>query len=116
MTRGDAAVERAAARLEAWSRHEDAEFVRKLKPSLVRRRLRESPPGDDGGGRNGDGDLRSRLEAERTEARELLAQMRPQAVAGRLPRPNPLLVVLGAFALGVALARLAAARAHAHPL
>lgn len=143
---GDALVERAAVRLEERARglarrnglraklaaelEQDAEFLRRLKPSLVRARLRESPPAA-GNGAGHAGGLRERLEAERAEARELFGKMKPREMAARVggpeKKPKPpsggegggakqaLLVVGASLAAGILLARLLDWRGHAHP-
>ena len=119
MSKGDQIIEQAAERLRDLSQKaaarggvgevlaetlaEDAEFVQKLKPSLIRARLRgENPPVSTG----------SRA------ARRPVAPSGPQ-IAKRLKPPgagpNPFVVVGAALAVGVALAKLIDWRGHAHP-
>ena len=114
--RGDAAVERAADKLRqlaeraaangglkgklAESMAEDAEFVRKLKPSLIVARARGEAPTDQEPGT------------------VTLAPGGPQL--GRRPKTpgttrNPWMIVGIAFAAGVVLAKAIDWRSHAHP-
>ena len=118
MTRGDQIVERAAEKLELAARKaaergglaakvaaelgEDAQFLRKLKPSLIAARAKGEAPTD---GRP--------AEPPRAPSRPQLTA-RPKAPGGD-DGPNPLLVVGIAFALGVLLAKLIDWRGHAHP-
>ena len=112
MTRADDVVERASERLGEASRRvaarggiagklakplaEDSAFLRKLKPTLVRERLRGGHPPD---------------------------PKPPAAPSGpQLPRPggggagqNPVVLVAAAFAVGILLAKLIDWRGHAHP-
>lgn len=81
---------------------EDAAFVRKLKPSLVAARVRgEAPTGEQ-------------------PATGTVTPVTPAPKAGK-PNggggggPNPWLVAAGAFAVGIALAKLIDWRGHAHP-
>ena len=76
---------------------DDADFLRKLKPELIKRRAR---------GEN----------AARTEPRP--APPAPSAPRPRKPSgagPNPFVVIGGALVLGVALAKWLDWRGHAHP-
>ena len=115
--RGDAAVERAADKLRALAERaaadgglkaklaeplaEDAEFLRKLKPSLIVARARGEAPTDQEPGA------------------VTLAPGAPQL--GRRPKPpdanapNPWMIVGIAFAAGVVLAKAIDWRSHAHP-
>jgi hypothetical protein len=110
--RGDALVERGAAKLQELSRDlasrggfgaqiapdlaEDAEFLRKLKPSLIAARIRGEAP------RN----------AKPPEERP-----KPRPTKPKTPweGPNPLLFVGGALVLGIVLAKVVDWRGHAHP-
>lgn len=92
MTRGDELMEHGAERLETLA-DKDAAFLRKLKPSLVAKRVR-------GGA--------SPLEPAPPQP---AARAKAKAHGG----PNPLLVAVAAFALGVAIAKLIDWRGHAHP-
>jgi hypothetical protein len=110
-TKSDAVVERGAERLrelsEAAARRggvagklaqplaEDAVFLRKLKPTLIKARIKGDAPTDE----------------------------QPQPVAGPVPNreaktqggPNPFAVIGGAAGAGLALAKLIDWRGHAHP-
>jgi hypothetical protein len=107
MTTGDEAVESAADKLRQASERaaargglaaklagplaEDSAFVRKLKPSLVKARLRgESPP-------------------------EPAAPGRPQLGPRSQGEPNPFVLLGVAFVAGILLAKLIDWRGHAHP-
>jgi hypothetical protein len=70
---------------------EDAVFLRKLKPSLVKRRLRGEPPRAPSGPQLGE---------------------RPKPPGAG---PSPFLVVGAALVGGIVLAKLIAWRSHAHP-
>jgi hypothetical protein len=125
MIKGDLLVERGAAGLEGLSRKaaakgglaatfadelaEDAAFLRKLKPSLIKARAQGKAP----------------INRARQEPR---AHSRPQVSASRPPRrrrpkrrrkrtggPNPFLVAGVALAAGIALAKVIDWRGHAHP-
>lgn len=122
-SKGDQAVERAATKLretaDAWAAEggakaklaellaEDAEFLPKLKPSLIVARVKGELPTD-----------------------EVPSQPRVAPAAPQIPKkrpapktpsggpgggPNPFLVVAAALALGIALAKLVDLRGHAHP-
>ena len=112
----DDLVEKGAARLESLAREaaarggtagnfadelaEDAAFLRRLKPSLMVARARGELPTDEEPG---------------TEVKPALG-----AQAGERPKPNgggpnPLAVVAGALAAGIALAKIIDWRGHAHP-
>jgi hypothetical protein len=112
-TKSDAMVERGAQRLHALSEAaarrgglagklaqplaEDAAFLRKLKPSLIKARMKGEAPTSE----------------------------KPQPVAGPTPArrdtsgadggPNPAAVIAGAAAAGLALAKVIDWRGHAHP-
>jgi hypothetical protein len=125
MSKGDLLVERGAARLEDLSRKaaekggfaaklsdelaEDAVFLRKLKPSLIKARAKGRAP------------------IARAEDREPEAPSAPQIAAPRRkPKaktkkrrlsggPNPFLVAGVALAAGIAIAKVIDWRGHAHP-
>ncbi|MBW3592535.1 MAG: hypothetical protein KY396_02470 [Actinobacteria bacterium] len=115
MRKGDQLVEQAADRLHELSQKaaarggmgevvaetlaEDAEFVRKLKPSLMRARMRGfNPPVATG--------------ALRAAPSGPQIAKRPKSSGGG---PNPFVVVGAALAAGIALAKLIDWRGHAHP-
>ena len=123
MSKADLLVERGADRLEHLSRKaaakggfaakladglaEDADFLRKLKPSLIRARAKGRAP------------------ITRASDREPQAPSEPQIAAPRRqpkakgrPRrggPNPFLVAGLALAAGIAIAKVIDWRGHAHP-
>ncbi len=80
---------------------EDAVFIRKLKPSLMRKRARGDAPKNEKPG-----------EPRRAPAGPQLGERpKPKAAGG----PNPFAVVGAALAAGVALAKWIDWRGHAHP-
>lgn len=126
MSKGDLLVERGAVKLEELSRKaaakggfvasladelaEDAVFLRKLKPSLIKARAKGKAP------------------AERTPQAPPPAPSGPQISASRPPKrrrlkrrkkraggPNPFLVTGLALAAGIVLAKVIDWRGHAHP-
>jgi hypothetical protein len=126
MSKGDLMVEKGAARLEELSRKaaakggfvanladelaDDAAFLRKLKPSLIKARAQgkapinsapQEPPRAPSGPRNS----ASRPPKRRRPKR------RRRAGGG----PNPFLVAGVALAAGIALAKVIDWRGHAHP-
>ncbi len=126
MSKADLLVERGAERLEELSRKaaakggfaakladelaEDAAFLRKLKPSLIRDRAK---------GRAGRAPITraSDREPEAPSAPQITAP-RPKPKAKRRPRgrgPNPFLVAGVALAAGIAIAKVIDWRGHAHP-
>jgi hypothetical protein len=114
MTRGDQAVETAADRLETFvdkaraeggvkakvgeALEDDPEFLRKLKPSLIRARAKGEQP----------------TEPIRT-TRPPRARSQPKAKRTSGGGPSPWLVVGAAFALGMLAAKALDWRGHAHP-
>jgi hypothetical protein len=119
MTRGDAAVESAADKLDRFVRNarasggvkgkvgdalsDDAEFLRKLKPSLIRARVKgeastDEPPGGTRSAPSG----------------PQLSRPKPPK-SKRSGGPSPWLVVGAALAGGYVLAKLIDWRGHAHP-
>ena len=116
MSRVDELLERGANRLQAladeWAAEggtkaamaddlaEDAAFLRKLKPALIKARIRGELPTD------------------RPPGSDVVAPSGPQL--GQRPKPggggpNPWLVVGVALAVGIALAKMIDWRGHAHP-
>ena len=117
MNRADAAVERAADKLQAAAQRaaaqggvkaklaeelaDDAAFIRKLKPSLIAARARGEAPTD------------------QKPSEGVVAPSGPQL--GDRPKPpreggpNPLAVVGAALAVGILLAKIIDWRGHAHP-
>lgn len=81
---------------------EDAAFLRKLKPSLIRARARGEAPTD---GRPGH-------EPVAPAAPQLGRRSNPMRGRGGV---NPLLVVGAAFAAGIVVAKVIDWRSHAHP-
>jgi hypothetical protein len=80
---------------------EDAAFVRKLKPSLMRARYRGELTTN---GEPGDG-------VRAPAGPQLGTRPKPPSTGG----PNPFVVVGAAFAVGVLLAKIVDWRGHAHP-
>jgi hypothetical protein len=113
MTKADQAVESAADKLDSFVTEarrsggvkakvahalaEDPEFLRKLKPSLIKARAKgESPP----------------VDAPRAPAGPQLERPRPRKAGGG---PSPWLVIGAALAAGYVLAKVIDWRGHAHP-
>jgi hypothetical protein len=121
MSAGDHQVERAADKLQetanrlsgqggvkeklADSFADDAAFVRKLKPSLMKARLRGKAPTD---GRPAEG-------VHAPSGPQVGTQPKPNPPREGGDGPNPFVVVAVAFAVGVAIAKLIDWRGHAHP-
>lgn len=119
MSRGDHAVERAASRLETTAQRfaaeggtkaklaemlsEDAAFIRQMKPSLIRARMK--------GEARTDG---SPADHPRAPGISQLGE-RPKPKGGSGRGPNPFVVVAAAFAVGIVLAKVIDWRGHAHP-
>jgi hypothetical protein len=119
MTKGDAAVESAADKLDRFVRSarssggvkakvgnalsDDADFLRKLKPSLIRARVKGEAPTDEppGGTRS-------------APSGSQLSRPKPPK-SKRSGGPSPWLVVGAALAGGYVLAKLIDWRGHAHP-
>jgi hypothetical protein len=123
MSKGDQLIERGASRLEELSRRaaakggfqaklagelaEDAEFLRKLKPSLIAARARGQAPTDQTPGSRPQAPSTSQITTER---------MPRKAKTGRPGGgPNPFLVAGIALAAGIAIAKIVDWRGHAHP-
>lgn len=117
-TRADEMVERAATRLEELSQEaatsngikaklanelaQDADFLRKMKPSLVKERIKGNEPVEPAGG----------------AAPHPTPPPRPSKPKPKGPGsggPSPILVIAVAFAVGYALAKVMDWRGHAHP-
>ena len=122
MSKGDLLVERGAERLEQLSCKaaakggfvatladelaEDAAFLRKLKPSLIKARAKGTAP------------VASVPDWEpQAPSAPQASKPRPKPKAKRKRRkgPSPLLVLGGALAAGVVLAKVIDWRGHAHP-
>jgi hypothetical protein len=116
MTKGDAVIEKGAGRLQDLSRKaaqkggagtkvaralaDDAAFLRKLKPSLIKARARGEAP------------------TSQQPGEGVVAPSTPQL--GKRPKakgkgPNPFLVAGAALAVGIVLAKVIDWRGHAHP-
>ena len=123
MNKGDQLIERGATRLEELARDaaakggfqakladellEDAEFLRKLKPSLIAARARGQAPTDQPPGARPQAPSAPQIKTER---------MPKKTKTGRPGGgPNPWLVAGVALAAGIALAKLVDWRGHAHP-
>lgn len=120
MNRGDQLIERAAARLQETANQfaaeggvkaklaetlaEDAAFVRQLKPSLIRARLK--------GEARTDGSPAAATPPRAPGVAQLGERPAPP---GSGSGPSPFLVVAAAFAVGVVVAKLIDWRSHAHP-
>lgn len=120
MSRGDHVVELAASRLETTAQRfaaeggakarfaellsEDAAFIRQMKPSLIRARMKGEARTDGG-------------PADHPPRSPGVAQLGARAKPKDAPRggPNPFVVVGAGFALGVLLAKAIDWRGHAHP-
>jgi hypothetical protein len=114
MTRGDKLVERAADRLEAYAREaagetglksklaaplaDDAVLLRGMRPSRIAARLRGEP-------------------AHEAGVSTPLPRREPEARGTRSPDrgPSPILFAVGAFAMGLLIAKVIDWRGHAHP-
>lgn len=118
MTGADQTVERAANKLQRLANQlageggvkaklaeplaEDADFIRKLKPSLIKARAKGHPPTEPAGG------------TPRAPSGPQVDRPKPPK-AKRRGGPNPWLVVGAAFAAGYVLAKVVDWRGHAHP-
>ena len=108
-------VERAASRLEELSQEaaasngikaklapelaQDADFLRKMKPSLVKERIKGNEPVEPAGG----------------AGPPPKPQPRPKARRPGSGGPSPIVVIALAFAVGYAIAKIVDWRGHAHP-
>lgn len=118
LDKGDRAVERAAERLQSTADRfaaeggakaklaealaDDAAFLRRLKPSLVRARMKGESPTDMSPAQ---GTVRAGMTS--------FGEQPPSSRSGG--GPSPILVVAAAFAVGVVVARMIDWRSHAHP-
>ena len=124
MSKGDLMVEKGAARLEDLSRKaaakggftarladefaEDAAFLRKLKPSLIKARAKGQAP------------INRAPQEPRAPSPQVYAsrppkRRRPKRRLKRSGGPNPFLIAAVALAAGIALAKVIDWRGHAHP-
>jgi hypothetical protein len=117
MTRGDQTVERAADRLDEMAQHaarddgvmakladplaDDAALLRGMRPSQIAARVLGRPGGEPGANQP--------LPAPEPEP--------PKARSSKKRRggPSPILVAVGALALGIVIAKVIDWRGHAHP-
>jgi hypothetical protein len=122
MSRADRLVERGAEKLEQLSREmaarggaasklapdlqEDAAFLRKLKPSLVKARVRGGAPN----GGSGASSEEPKTEVNAPRGPQLEKRPKPPGAG-----PNPFVVVGTALVLGIVLAKVLDWRGHAHP-
>ena len=114
MTRGDQVIERAASKLDEIAQQaaredgvksklaeplaEDAALLRGMRPSQIAARVRGRPGGEPG----------AKHPLPPPEPR---AQPKPKRRGG----PSPILVAIGAFAVGIVIAKVIDWRGHAHP-
>ena len=121
MTKADTFVERGAVFLEGLSRKaadaggfvaklaeplaDDAEFLRKMKPTLVLARLRGEAPPDTS--QNGDTVMQPPPPVPESDPKP----KKKKSGGG----PNPLVIVGAAFVAGVFVAKVVDWRGHAHP-
>jgi hypothetical protein len=127
MSKGDLLVERGAAGLERLSRKaaakggfaanladelaEDAAFLRKLKPSLIKARAKSDAPIN-----RAPQEPRSRVASSPPiSASRPPKRRRPKRRRKRGGGPNPFLVAGVALAAGIVLAKVIDWRGHAHP-
>lgn len=133
MSKGDVIVERGATLLEQLSRKvaaeggfaaklaeplaEDADFLRKLKPSLVAARFRGEAPTDGYVARTA---TSSPIPPPPDQMPSPPDQMPSPPEKSQKPKgsnggPSPIVVAVAAFALGIFAAKLIDWRGHAHP-
>ena len=119
MTRGDHVVERAADKLDEIAQQaaredgvkaklaeplaEDAALLRGMRPSQIAARVRGRPGGEPG--------AKQPLPVPEPEPEP----PKPRAEHKRRGGPSPILVALGAFAVGIVIAKVIDWRGHAHP-
>ena len=124
MSKGDLMVEKGAARLEELSRKaaakggfvanladelaEDAAFLRKLKPSLIKARAKGQAPINRA-------PQEPRAPSPQVSASRPPKRRRPKRRLKRSGGPNPFLIAAVALAAGIALAKVIDWRGHAHP-
>ena len=118
MTRGDQVIERAASKLDEIAQQaaredgvksklaeplaEDAALLRGMRPSQIAARIRGRPGGEPG--------AEHPLPPPEPEL-EPRAEPKPKRRGG----PSPILVAIGAFAVGIVIAKVIDWRGHAHP-
>jgi hypothetical protein len=129
MSKGDLLVERGAARLEDLSRKaaakggfaakladdlaDDAAFLRKLKPSLIKARAKGRAPIARTADREPPTPSASQMTTPPPKPKR---RPKPKAKKGRTRRgPNPFVVAGAALAAGIVLAKVIDWRGHAHP-
>jgi hypothetical protein len=126
MSKGDALMERGAVKLEELSRKaaakggfaasladelaEDAAFLRRLKPSLIKARAQGKAPINRAPQKPPRPSSAPQISASRRPKRR-----RPKRTRRRGGGPNPFLVAGVALAAGIALAKVIDWRGHAHP-
>jgi hypothetical protein len=119
MTRGDQAVESAADKLETIVKNaqssggvkakaaralaDDPDFLRKLKPSLIKARAKGEAPTDEPAGGRPTGPSVAQFERPKPPKKK------------RSGGPSPFLVIGAALAAGYVLAKVIDWRGHAHP-
>ncbi len=124
MSKGDLMVEKGAARLEELSQKaaakggfvanladelaEDAAFLRKLKPSLIKARAKGQAPINRA-------PQEPRAPSPQVSASRPPKRRRPKRRLKRSGGPNPFLIAAVALAAGIALAKVIDWRGHAHP-
>ena len=124
MSKGDLMVEKGAARLEELSRKaaakggfvanladelaEDAAFLRKLKPSLIKARAKGQAPINRA-------PQEPRAPSPQVSASRPPKRRRPKRRLKRSGGPNPFLIAAVALAAGIALAKVIDWRGHVHP-
>jgi hypothetical protein len=125
MTKGDLLVERGARRLEQLSRKaaakggfaaklsgelaDDAVFLRKLKPSLIKARAKGKAPVNQAP--EPEPELQPSIPPPAARPRRRRKAKRPTRSRG----PNPFVVMGVALVAGIALAKVIDWRSHAHP-
>jgi hypothetical protein len=126
MSKGDVIVERGATLLEQLSRKvaaeggfaaklaeplaEDADFLRKLKPSLVAARLRGEAPSDGHVAHTATSSPIPPPPDQKPSPTE-----KPRKPKSSKAGPSPIVVAVAAFALGIFAAKFIDWRGHAHP-
>jgi hypothetical protein len=131
MTKVDALVDRGADRLEALSRKaaarggfaatladelaEDAAFLRKLKPSLIKARAQGRAPVTPAPGRQPQAPSAPQLSSPRPSNPNGKPRRRRRRRKQGGGGPNPFLVAGAALAAGIVLAKVIDWRGHAHP-
>jgi hypothetical protein len=119
MTRGDQVLERAAEKLDGMAQHaaredgvkaklaeplaEDAALLRGMRPSQIAARVRGRPGGEPG--------AKHPLPPPDPDPPGLRPERQPKRRGG----PSPILVAIGAFAVGIVIAKVIDWRGHAHP-